>query len=98
MSRVTSARSLHQPEWNRDGTRIAYTAIQGSTGEDIYSIPASSNLSGRTEVYLTTFPDAQGRVQVSSGGGSEPVWSRDGREGVLSRRQTHGRRVSFQPA
>jgi eukaryotic-like serine/threonine-protein kinase len=41
----------------------------------------SSNESGITEVYVRPFPDAQGgRWQVSNGGGSEPLWARDGRE------------------
>ena len=41
----------------------------------------SSNESGVTEVYVRPFPDAQGgRWQVSNGGGSEPLWSRNGRE------------------
>ncbi len=31
------------------------------------------------EVVVQPFPGPGGRVQVSSGGGSEPVWSRDGR-------------------
>jgi Tol biopolymer transport system component len=39
-----------------------------------------SDESGRTEVYVTAFPDRQGKWQVSTGGGHWPVWSRDGRE------------------
>jgi serine/threonine-protein kinase len=39
-----------------------------------------SNESGQEEVYVRTFPDvADGKWQVSTDGGSEPVWSRDGR-------------------
>jgi serine/threonine protein kinase len=34
---------------------------------------------GEAQVFLTT-RSGTGRVQVSSGGGNEPVWSRDGRE------------------
>jgi hypothetical protein len=34
--------------------------------------------SGREEVYLTRFPEATGRWQVSLDGGSDPRWSRDG--------------------
>ena len=33
----------------------------------------------RTEIYLTRFPDAGPRVQVTAAGGAHPVWSRDGR-------------------
>jgi eukaryotic-like serine/threonine-protein kinase len=39
-----------------------------------------SNESGRSEIYVRPFPAAGGYVQVSSGGGTEPIWSRDGHE------------------
>lgn len=45
-----------------DGHRIAY----------------ESNESGASEVYVRSFPESGGRFQVSAGGGTEPVWSRDG--------------------
>jgi eukaryotic-like serine/threonine-protein kinase len=35
--------------------------------------------SGRSEVYLTHFPDHATRYQVSTSGGTQPVWSRDGK-------------------
>ena len=40
----------------------------------------ASNASGRFEVYVTAFPSARGRWQVSHDGGSEAMWSKDGRE------------------
>jgi len=40
----------------------------------------ASNESGRAEVYVRPFPGTGGTAQVSTEGGSEPVWSRDGRE------------------
>src|SRR5450631_871515 len=40
----------------------------------------SSNESGRWEIYVTSFPDARGRWQVSSGGGEQPRWQGDGKE------------------
>ncbi len=39
-----------------------------------------SNESGRDEVYVQAFPGPGGKWQISSDGGSEPVWSRDSRE------------------
>lgn len=39
-----------------------------------------SNESGKWEVYVTSFPDARGKWQVSSAGGTQPRWRRDGRE------------------
>ncbi len=41
----------------------------------------ASNESGRSEIYVRIFPDVGGgRWQVSTEGGQEPLWSRDGRE------------------
>jgi len=39
-----------------------------------------SNESGREEIYLTPFPGPGGKWQISTAGGTEPLWSRDGRE------------------
>jgi Tol biopolymer transport system component/tRNA A-37 threonylcarbamoyl transferase component Bud32 len=39
-----------------------------------------SDESGRAEVYVRTYPAFTSKVQVSQDGGSEPVWSRNGRE------------------
>ena len=39
-----------------------------------------SNQSGRPEVYVRAFPKPGGVVQVSSQGGTEPVWARNGHE------------------
>jgi serine/threonine-protein kinase len=36
--------------------------------------------SGNLEVYVRTFPDRGGRWQISSGGGTMPRWSRNGRQ------------------
>ncbi len=40
----------------------------------------SSNESGRWEVYVTSFPDANGKWQVSTDGGEQPRWRGDGKE------------------
>ncbi len=40
-----------------------------------------SNESGREEIYVRPFPDVgSGRWQVSTGGGTRPLWARSGRE------------------
>jgi len=40
-----------------------------------------ANDSGTFEIYVRPYPDvASGRWQVSTGGGTQPLWSRDGRE------------------
>jgi eukaryotic-like serine/threonine-protein kinase len=36
--------------------------------------------SGNSEIYVTTFPGAAGKWQVSRGGGGEPRWRGDGKE------------------
>ncbi len=40
----------------------------------------TSNQTGQYEVYVSSFPDTKSRRLVSNGGGTEPRWSRDGRE------------------
>jgi Tol biopolymer transport system component len=40
----------------------------------------TSNESGRTEVYLSRFPEMSNRIPVSTGGGQRPMWRGDGRE------------------
>ena len=53
------------PEVSPDGRWMAY-----QSGE-----------SGREEIYVRPWPDVNaGRWQVSTGGGTRPLWSRDGRE------------------
>jgi Tol biopolymer transport system component len=43
-------------------------------------IAFSSAESGRSEIYVTSFPEPGERVRVSAAGGSRPRWRRDGRE------------------
>ncbi len=52
------------PAFSPDGRWLAY----------------QSNESGRNEVYVQAYPGPGGKVQVSTGGGTEPVWARNGRE------------------
>jgi eukaryotic-like serine/threonine-protein kinase len=40
----------------------------------------ASTESGKWEVYVTSFPDARGKWQVSTAGGTQPRWRGDGRE------------------
>jgi len=40
----------------------------------------ASNESGDWEIYVTTFPAAAGKWQISRGGGTEPRWRGDGKE------------------
>jgi eukaryotic-like serine/threonine-protein kinase len=72
-----------------DGS-VAVESILHSTANDLWAevspdgrwIAYDSDESGQFEVYVRPYPDAYGggRWQISSGGGREPLWSRDGRE------------------
>lgn len=37
-----------------------------------------SNRTGRFEIYLTPYPDGGQETAITSGGGTEPVWGKDG--------------------
>ena len=52
------------PAVSPDGRWLAYT----------------SDAPGRSEIYVTPFPNGGAKLQVSADGGRSPVWSRDGRE------------------
>jgi len=39
-----------------------------------------SNESGRKEIYVQPYPGPGGKWQISTDGGTEPLWSRSGRE------------------
>jgi eukaryotic-like serine/threonine-protein kinase len=54
---------LMGPVFSPDGKWVAYTSRE----------------SGRSEVYLTNFPQSKGKWQVSTSGGREPHWRRDGK-------------------
>jgi serine/threonine protein kinase len=61
---LTSEANERSPTISPDNAYVAYT---GTTG-------------GRTEVYLTSFPDGVGRWQVSIAGGEGPLWNETGDE------------------
>jgi Tol biopolymer transport system component len=70
-----------------NGERTPTTLISGPGQQLTPRVSARGDLityisseSGRYEIYVTTFPTPSARVQVSAGGGIEPMWSRDGRE------------------
>ncbi|HWW16828.1 MAG TPA: protein kinase [Candidatus Dormibacteraeota bacterium] len=55
---------LRNGQFSPDGKWVAY----------------ASNESGKWEIYVTSFPDARGKWQISSGGGEQPRWRGDGKE------------------
>ncbi len=61
---LASPAEERQPSFSPDGLWLAYV----------------SDASGIDEVYVQPFPGPGERLQISSAGGVEPVWSRDGAE------------------
>jgi serine/threonine protein kinase len=61
---LNSKRSERNGQFSPDGKWVAY----------------ASDESGTWEIYVTSFPGAAGKWQVSRGGGSEPRWRGDGKE------------------
>jgi len=57
-----------------------FNELHGSISPDSRWVAYESDQSGRYEVYVQAFPVAKERWTISSGGGSQPRWSRDGRE------------------
>ncbi len=57
-----------------------FTESQGQFSPNGRWIAYRSNESGREEVFVQTFPPGSGKWQISTGGGSEPQWRRDGKE------------------
>jgi serine/threonine protein kinase len=62
---------------------VAQTSFQEMMGEfspDGRWIAFQSNQSGTNEIYLQSFPTPSVRTQVSTSGGAQPRWRRDGKE------------------
>ena len=54
--------------------------VNGMISPDGKWVAYASDESGSWEIYVTTFPNAVGKWQVSRGGGAEPRWRADGKE------------------
>ena len=60
--------------------RTPFTENWPTFSPDGRFIVYQSNESGRTEIYVQTFPDPSGKWQVSTAGGIDPSWRADGKE------------------
>ena len=88
LSRFTDTRGglyvLRIKDGNLEGGAAPYIAgpaIEGVFSGDGQWVAYSSAESGKGEIYVSSFPDAtRKRTVISTGGGSMPRWSRDGRE------------------
>jgi Tol biopolymer transport system component len=54
--------------------------VEGQLSPDCRWVAYSSNESGRWEVYVVPFPGTEGKYQISTDGGQQPRWRRDGKE------------------
>ncbi|HEV8393675.1 MAG TPA: protein kinase [Vicinamibacterales bacterium] len=69
--------SIRPPHTRR---RLLDNAVNAELSPDGRWLAYGSTQSGQFEVYVTSFPDTQGRWQISTGGGRQAAWSRDGHE------------------
>jgi serine/threonine protein kinase len=68
------------PDDMRPFKRTPAAERQGSLSPDGHWLAYVSNESGRSEIYVEPVPGPGGRRQISSEGGEEPRWVRNGRE------------------
>ncbi|MGH9316728.1 MAG: protein kinase domain-containing protein [Thermoanaerobaculia bacterium] len=60
--------------------QTAFNEMAGQLSPDGRWLAYASDESGHWEVYVTTFPGPGGKWQISTGGGAQPRWRRDGKE------------------
>jgi serine/threonine-protein kinase len=60
--------------------KTRFAEASPSISPDGHWLAYNSDESGRPEVYVSAFPGLGGRTVISSDGGEEPRWSKDGRE------------------
>jgi serine/threonine protein kinase/Tol biopolymer transport system component len=60
--------------------QTSFEDMQGQLSPDGRWLAYASNESGRYEIYVQPFPESSGKWQVSTAGGTQPRWRRDGRE------------------
>jgi eukaryotic-like serine/threonine-protein kinase len=73
--------SIDEPRRVIPLVRTTASEMSGEVSPDGRWIAYSSDESGRQEVYVRSFPDStRQRTTISSAGGKQPQWSRDGRE------------------
>jgi dipeptidyl aminopeptidase/acylaminoacyl peptidase len=56
----------------------AFNEFRGAFSPDGNWLAYQSNESGRSEIYVQSFPEPGRKWQVSTSGGTQPAWSRDG--------------------
>ncbi|MEP6471312.1 MAG: protein kinase [Acidobacteriota bacterium] len=85
---VTTGSSKRRDVWIVsfvDGTSSPLLATESDEADAVFSpdgrwIAYQSDESGRSEIYVRSYPKSGGKWQVSSGGGIHPVWRADQKE------------------
>jgi eukaryotic-like serine/threonine-protein kinase len=75
-----------------------FNFVQGRLSPDGRWLAYVSDESGRQEIYVQTYPAHAGKWQISSTGGVDPRWSRDGRELFYLSADQHLMSVSIRTA
>ncbi len=75
---VVATDSEQKPKLFLTGSSV-FSVFDGTFSPDGQWVAYVSNENGRTEIYVTSFPDAKGKWQISTDGGYYVCWSRDGR-------------------
>jgi len=57
-----------------------FNELYGQISTDGRWMAYTSDESGGREVYVRRFPEGDGQVRISTGGGEQPRWRRDGKE------------------
>jgi len=60
--------------------QTSFEDMQGQLSPDGRWLAYASNESGRYEIYVQPFPESGGKWQVSTAGGTQPRWQREGHE------------------
>ena len=83
-----------------DGTSEPRPVVRSSSWEtdgvispDGHWLAFDSDETGKTEVYVESFPVPGGRVRISTGGGASPQWTRGGKELLYLRPEPGGASV-----
>ena len=82
----------------RDFIASPFDDDEGTFSPDGRRVAYVSDESGRKEVFVASFPDPSQRIRISSDGGTQPRWSRDGRELFFVSKGETFMAVPFDPA
>jgi len=60
--------------------KMPFVVRNGQFSPDGKWVAYASNETGKWEIYVTSFPGARGKWQITKGGGEQPRWRGDGKE------------------